>query len=421
MWSLFERSIPRLASAVVMLTLAALTSPDIVGIYAWAALALTLISACSDTAIRQIIITLFEAQTSIQFLRRYQRLSAILGSGAMLLAIAALAASTPNALMPHAASLLPMALVPSVIAVSIAHVGYLQLRQEWRLLAGMQLWAALGGLAIAVPTLLMTGSLVAAALQTLITELIVAVLARNWAQRLGEREFITRLPPATARPNEFWHSVVLCLLGWAQSQSDRLFVGLMGGTQLLGLFNTGWALGRSGSEALGAATANVMRSHMRDAETESADRQREHMSRLLMLSVVAGLAIGLVTMLASDLIVRPVLGPEWTSAIDAAVVLAICTPAVAVSWALSAALASRARIKWGTPAKAVGIVLSLVIALAALQSLVWAALVVLAREWIVLLLSGIALKLGLPWRAIAAGILATGVMAGLAILLLSVQ
>lgn len=421
-WSLVERSFPRVASAVLMLTLAALTSPDLVGIYAWAALALTLVSACSDAALRQIIITLFRNQASLAFLRRYRWTAAVVGTlamGIVILTLALLNLGRPETIR-QALSLLPMALVPAVLAWSVLHIGYLQLRNAWRTLAGTQFWAALGSLVVTLPIVLATGSLLAAALQPLITEFVVALIARSRALRLNEVEFLRNIPDHSIGNNEYWHATVLSILGWFQSQSDRLLVGLIGGTTLLGLFNTGWALGRSGAESLGAAAANVMRSQMRDVESQTPERQREMMSRPLIMCAFAGLGVALVTVSLSVWVIGPILGDEWRMSVDAASVLAVSTPATAVGWSMTSALAGRGRLKWGSPAKLVGIALSILVAFAALQSLEAAAWVVVAREWVVLFLAVIALKLGVPWRPMAVTAAATLVAAVSAFLAVSV-
>ncbi len=422
-WSFVERSFPRVASAVLMLTLAALTSPDLVGIYAWAALALTLVSASSDAAVRQVIMTMFSSQASFEFFRRYRWTAAVAGTVAMLLVILALALSNLDrpGTLGEVLNLLPMALVPAVLAWSVLHIGYLQLGNAWRTLAGTQFWAAFGSLLVTLPIMVATGSLLAVALQPLITEIIVALIARSNALRLNEAEFIRNIPNRPTGNNEYWHATVLSVLGWFQSQADRLMVGLIGGTTLLGFFTPGWALGRTGAESLGLASANVMRSRMREVESATLPQQLKSISGPLTMSAIAGLGVAIITVILSEWVIGPILGEEWRVSIDAASILAVSTPATAVSWSVTAALAGRGRLKWGSPSKLVGIAMSVLVAVAALHSLEAAAWVVVAREWVVLFLVLIALKLGVPWMSMIVTAATTLVAAGFALLALEIS
>lgn len=377
-WSFTERVLPRVASAVLMILLARLLAPELLGLYAWAILAATFFQAVTESAVRQIAALSVVSAAGRAFLRRYALWAGIGGFTFILAALAVLWAVSTGGDRLQVALLLPMALAPAVNALAIQPTARLQVGARWRQLAAAQLVAAAVVLPLTVVVLLLTRSLLAPALQFVLTEL--AVLA--WAIWQARRVAVSDRVGYDVGARQFAGLMVYGAIGWGQSQLDRVFVGALAGVRTLGFFSTTVGLGRTTGDALAAATTNVYRAGLANSNTPE---ERTATTRNT-LSVAIALAFASVAAvyLGTRFIIVPFLGPEWQAALHAVPVLALTALSSVVTYATTSALVAE-RQQWRlVPIRVVGLALSLLVALAATQSLVAAAWVVVARDVVVM-------------------------------------
>lgn len=405
--SFLERVLPRGASALIVLLLAAALPPSVVGLYSAVIIAVTLVQSISDGAVRQIAVSAIDSVEGRDFLRRYSVLTAVIGGMTILVACLLVIWLNPG-LAPQAWTLLPLALVPTFAAMRVESLAIMQSASRWRYLARAQLVASSGSLLVSIGLLWFTQSLVAATVQALLTEVVFTAQVRRSAR-------VTAVPP---RPHgdqdvrsygrEFGHLSLYASLAWLQSQADRVLLLMLGGTGRLGLFSLSWSLSRAGSDALSASTANVARPYLlRDGDTK---RFTSTVERALLVQAV----IWILTVAGASVLVAPILGPEWAPAIAAVPVLTLSGFSSVVEWSVTIAMVANSRIKWASPIKGVGVLMAVPIALVAVHDLWLASWLVVARECIVMVLMTF-VTMGPARRACAVALGLTAVGAALAL------
>jgi O-antigen/teichoic acid export membrane protein len=410
-WSLVERVFPRLASALLMVLLAQYVTPVVVGLYAWPMLVLTFYYSALDGAIRQIVVPSFANEDAFKFLLRYRRWASIGGVVAMLATLAVLWSVFPVALHSQILALLPLVLVPIANSYSIIPLGFLQRADQWRRLANLQLMVAGFSLVVSLPMLFLTKSLLAAATQVLLAELLFAVFAHRAALRIGIREHVASLTSGMNLAKEFGHASWFFILGWLQGQADRILLGAIAGTAALGSYNLAMAVARNPGDAVSSSTANVLRVRLDQLEEMAA--VREAANKLLVRASALSAVLVVALNLGTDLVLRPFLDASWSKPLDAVYPASLSIFITTITWSLAPVLMVRGRLRWGAPIKAVGVVLAVPIALAAVHSVAFAAWIYLGRELILLALLMIGCGRATPVKAVLASLafaIATGLV-----------
>lgn len=392
-----ERAIPRVFSAVVMLLLAALTSPTVVGVYSIVTLMFTAAQSATDTAVRQVLIRAVTDPAGGPFLRRYTRVAPVISSLAIAGLIFALWLAGTVESVETAVELLPIALAPYFAAFGVRSVGELQAVGRWKTLAQGQMWAAVVSLVVSVPVMLLTHSVLGPALQLLLVEAVFALWCRREAAQV-DVPMIDPGPQATSLRSDMTSMSAFSLIAWFQGQAERVLMASFVGPAALGTYSTASAVARAPGEALAASTSNVVRTAVARAETPSEVREAAEgtLSRSLLL---AGAAV-LVSIVAA-IVLRPLLGPKWHEALAIVPILSISAFPSMLSWS-SAVLQVRMGQGWHTLwAPLVGITFAVGIAVAAGHSLVLASYLVVARDLAVVTVGFLLVRDAAPWTSYA--------------------
>ncbi|MDF9278734.1 oligosaccharide flippase family protein [Arthrobacter sp. EH-1B-1] len=381
--SFLERILPRAASALVMVLLAAYLSPEIVGVYALGTLAIFLLQAASDNPMRQMAVKVLRTTGGMLFMRRYVIIVSALGTTLFLLFVIALVFLLPSGLADDALLLLPLAFVPSLAAIRMKNVAQLQLRGLWPELARGQMWAALLSLAVSVPVLVGTKSILASSLQIVLTEAIYSWYVRRAASH-------SRVKSEDSQANgtlfsEFRHVAAYSLLGWGQSQADKGLLSIFAGPAVFGMYSFAQSIARSAGDSLSTASANVLRPVVLGG-SHTIREVRKLAEPVIQRGVLLSACAGLATVLAAEYLLRNILSEEWGPALDAVRIMTIGVVPTMVGWSLTVLLLALGRVKWASPIKFLGVLAAVPIAFSAIYSLELAAWLVVAREALVMML-----------------------------------
>ncbi|OQQ37838.1 oligosaccharide flippase family protein [Prescottella equi] len=385
-WAFLERVLPRAASAVIMLGLAAFLTPEVVGLYALGILAMTLYQAASDTAIRQIAVSAVVTKHGRHFLRRYAWISTVAGMIFISGSLTAIFILTPSAVNSQAVLLTPLIAVPGLMAARVGAIARIQLASRWRALATFQLIGTAASFVVSVPILLLTRSLLASSLQIVITELAFTLLALTAARGIpvGKESPRDEYYPHLGR--EFWHLSTYSVLAWFQSQTDRLLMGPVAGSTALGLFSVANSVARSGGDAVSTSTANVLRPELLTNRQPEPREIGERADGVLTKAVLISAGATVATLLGIDLVLRPILSSQWDYALSTARIISLTIIPTLFSWSMTVVLVAADRTRWAAPIKFLGIPMAVPIALVAAHSLLWAGTFVVVREVVLLVL-----------------------------------
>ena len=406
-WATMERALPRVGTAVVMLCFARYTSPEAVGIYSWVALAYTLYQAIAEMGLRTLAVLSMRNAEDLRYVRRRTRLAAVLGSALLGCVLLGLWLAYPQR-WQIVAGLVPFAIVPFITTAHIVPSAVLQFDQRWRELARQQLVAAVTALTASLAIVLTVHLSLAMAVHALVTETVFLVLSRRAVRgRMPVADQGSRHPQREA-PG----LVTVNVLGWVQNQLERVFIGALAGPAVLGLYSTASALGRSPNEALAAATGNYVRSRVANSVDPDVHARALRTIGLISSGGAACAVLALVALL--DLVFTPFLGPAYGPTLRAAPLFAVATIPLSMSLTMQLVAISSGRSKASIIAGCVGLCFSLPIGLLATVTVHWAALMVVAKEVAVLLVTyGLARPPGarLPVvLAVALTLAATGVL-----------
>lgn len=382
LWALVERVLPRASSALVAILLAYATSPDIVGIYTWLTLGVTLYLSVADGAARQVAVLAWRSSTGLVLIRRYARIAGPAG-----LAILTIVAVTVGALTGRwdlVASASPIVLVPLVNVRSVLSTALMQITGQWRTLALIQSASAAASLVVSVPILLLTGSLLGPALQLFLTEALFTFFVRRRVRLTGLDKRAAHLPEGERLSGAFAHLSAQAALGWVQGQADRLLLGGFAGTSALGSYSLALAIGRNPGDAVSMATANVARSAV--VNKTSLESARSALDRLLVRAVTASAVVVVALIVAVQLILPVFLDRTlWGPSIAAAGPILLSMLVTVYAWSVSPVLIQFGYGRALTWIKLVGLAFAPAVALGAVWSLQAAAWLVLARELAMLL------------------------------------
>lgn len=393
--ALIERIIPRLSSALVILTLAALTNPHYVGIYNVVTLLYTAIQVTIDSGARFAVMRVLTEPGGMKIMNRYRMFMPVV---AFELLVALMLFLLWNGTLENWGEffqVLPVAFAPGFGALGLLYVGTLQATSQWGLLARLQFRAAIVGLVVGGTTLLLTQSLLGPALQLAVTEGVFALLCWRRARK-------NTIPIPHSAPGE--KSILsdmgamsgYALMAWFQGQAERLFMTFFAGTAVLGTYTAGSAVGRAPGDALAASTANMVRVAVADKETsqEIKDTSNRFLSGALMLAVV-----GVIIAQVAAVVLGPILGEKWNSAMSMVPFIAMVSFPGVLSWAASVLLV-RTGAAWKTfVGPVIGIVFGALVAWVASFDLHLAATILVLREFTVVLVAYTFIGRAAPWRS----------------------
>ncbi|RLY91582.1 hypothetical protein CWC38_04215 [Kocuria tytonicola] len=407
--SLIERALPRVSSALVILTLAAFTNPHYVGIYNVVTLLYTAIQVTIDSGARFAVMRVLTEPGGMKIMNRYRAIMPLLAFVLLvgLMLIMRWRGTLEN--WHEFFQVLPVAFAPGFGALGLLYVGTLQATSQWGLLARLQLRASLAGLLVGGTVLVLTHSLLGPSLQLAVTEGVFALLCW-WRARRNTHPIPHAEPGEQSILSDMGAMSGYALMAWFQGQAERLFMTFFAGTAVLGTYTAGSAVGRAPGDALAASTANMVRVGIADKQTarEIRETSERYLFGALLIAVV-----GVVVAQVASIVLVPLLGEKWTLAMSMVPFIAMVSFPGVLSWAASVLLV-RTGSAWKTfVGPVIGIAFGAVIAWVASFDLHLAATVLVLREFTVVLVAYLFIGRAAPWRSfwLASGLSAVGLAA----------
>lgn len=408
-WAALERIIPRGLLAGSTITAAFVTDPYAIGLYTWAALALTLLSALTDTPIQHVSIISIKSLSGRRFLRRYEYLSAVLGVlfiAASIWLISAFAGH--ESVQKGFVSLWPLILVPLARSFSARPTAELQYSDSWRSVMLCRFYGALIGAGIGLPLVLVSKSIFGACTTLAVSEIsytlftLAATRARGSLLRIpsSDQSAADTQPPAFRNWPTYRHMAMFSTFGWFSGQLERVLLGAWAGTSALGAYSLGIAIGRSAGDAIAASQPGVLRAELARVGAENDEQLR----KLLGANVRGGLYLtvgnAFAVVLGSVFVLPLLLGPEWNSALQMAPILALSAIPAAVAQSTAPVFIQMRKAHLSYIAPAILLVFAPVVAWMAIESLVSAAWVALLRECMLAAIQALILGRATPWREV---------------------
>jgi len=409
-WAALERIIPRGLLAASMIAAAFVTNPQAIGIYTWAALAMTFFTALTDTPIQHVAMLSLRSQRGRAFLQRYAYWSGSTGVLYMAVSVLLIAefANTDEPFQSIVMSLSPFILVPVVRASAVRLTARLQYDGLWREVMLYRFYGAILGAAIGMPVVFITKSIFGACATFAISESAYAifVLIANRIRVDPQRAEIAKTPAEEVENQAFnsWttyrHMLMFSTFGWLSGQSERLWIGAWAGTAILGTYSFGLAIGRSAGDAIGASQPNVLRADLARSGAQTDTEMREMIAKNLRGGLLLTLTNAIAVVLISLYLLPLLLGKQWSTALAMAPILAISAIPAALTQSTAPVFVqtNKARISYIAPA--IALLFGPFVALAAMNSMVLAAWTVLLRECALAIMQTILMGPLTPWREI---------------------
>jgi hypothetical protein len=406
-WSLLERLFPRGASSLVLLLLASLASPELVGIYSWGALLYTLIVAITDTAMRHVVVSAVATRTGLQFIKKYQLWAFFLVPPIMALMLFLLYRQGSGTWL-HYFMLSPLIVAALFLVANVANIGILQHAGYWRFLASAQFASSAMLLAVGVPLVLTTRAPVAPALSIAMAEMAMLVICwrkvRSMKLRVNYLEIDGRVCSQRATLSKSFATMSLySSLAWSQGQLDRVLIGIIGGPYVLGIISVGVAVSRALGDAVASSNANLLRAELTNNANSSSNSRLVYavLHRGLILSTIASLLVAL----PGRAILSVVLGPEWDSTLTLIPWLTLASIPAVLSWTSAVLHMNQGTTNRSLLIPLLGTCVAPLIAWLAFENLYLFALGVYMRELLLICLAYIGLGSGAPWRLFGRAIL----------------
>ncbi|WP_444663090.1 lipopolysaccharide biosynthesis protein [Cellulomonas sp. CW35] len=397
LWALVERTAPRAATALASVALAALVSPDQVGVYALGIVVLTFVQAMTDVGARQSLLLHWTQGATDRFVRRFAWLAVPGSALAMAVGLVLVSRLGTGADEASFVMLLPMLVVPGLAILSMPAMVELQARGHWRQATSSQGVGAIVGLVVGLGVMLWTRSILGGAVQLAVAELVTLLLAtravrrRRTAPRTGEAPGVVRDYALTSG---------YAVLGWGQGQVDRLALGAWAGAATLGLYTFASQVSRSLAEAAAQGTSSVLRADLgRVDRADDVDALRSTVNRAMARSASL-VGVVAVASIAGAAVLAIVLSPDWRPALLVVPLFAASGFGTAASWNTTALLQRIGRVGRAMWVRVVGVLMAFPIAWAATHSLPLAAGLVVAREVVVAVMLGIACGRYAPVRGL---------------------
>lgn len=425
-WAVAERIVPRGVVAATTIISAAVTDPFAMGIYAWAVIAFTFLSAVYEVPLRYCAVTLMGSPGGPDRLRRAVLISGGFGVLLMLVAVWTVSAFAGS---KNAATtffhLSPLVAVPAAQVAAIESTAQLQRFGMWRQISLTRTTASIFGIALGIPATLLTKSIIGASLTICVSEVCYAVLSKYLANHNTKN--ITTESESDVQANKiggdlfafgktYRSMAAYGAIAWLQGHSERWLLGLWAGTSALGVYSLGSAIARSAGEAIAASQVNILRIDLANSDACSDERIRE-ITRRHLRSVLLITTFGVCsTLLVSNFLLSPLLGPKWRGAFEIVPILALASFPLAVAMSVALVHIHRGKPQLASVAPAICLVFAPLIGIVAVSSLEAAVWIYLARECTLAMIQLMLMGRSAPWReaAITGGIVALGSAAAFA-------
>jgi O-antigen/teichoic acid export membrane protein len=145
------------------------------------------------------------------------------------------------------------------------------------------------------------------------------------------------------------------------------------------------------------SSANILRSSLANSKQDT----RGVIEKLLLRGLVIVVAAVVTSVVLSELVIREILSAQWSAALDIVPILALGSVPAYVAWNVTVVLVSAGRAQVALPAKLLGLVLSVAVAFGAVHGLMLAAVLAVARDLIVCLLTLIPARTLMPVRGLS--------------------
>ena len=412
-WAAVEVVIPRGLVAASTIVAAAVTNPHAIGMLSWASLSLTLYLALADAPIRHVAISAIQTTDGRHFLRRYTLLSSSVGFLFMTIAIWVIAdVFGVDTARGDFLSLAPLILVPVARAVAVVPTAVSQRDGWWGRISLYRTIGAVVGAAVGLPIVFIDRSIVGASIAFALSEITYAIIVTIVVAGRGGAP-----SDGNSNPHEsgqdfivaYRHMTLYAAIGWLQGLSERVLVGLWAGTGALGVYSLGSAVGRSSGDAIAASQPTVLRTDLAQSAPRSDSEIRSMLGRNLRGSLVLTVSNAIVVIVVAIYALPHFLGPNWTAALQMVPILALSAIPLAIAASSAPVHVHRGNARVAYIAPSVCLIFAPLIALAAMNSLVIAACIVLLRECVLALLQSLLMGRSAPWREIGFAMLAVAV------------
>lgn len=383
-WAYTERILPRISSATVLLSLATVTSPAVVGTYSWVLVSVLLLRAIVDNPIRNVATVSVGDKVSERYLRKLISGTRMVGTVCLVVLVILLASFSFEAVGTSVVALILIPLVPSLIARGLMPLARLQQAHAWGAITKARFLSSIIGLIVSLPLVFTPWPFAAAIFFLFLNEAAFAFLCKRKARDIRSDGLTITTHSIRKIKSEYTASAVYQVLGWAESQADRLFIGLIAGTQVLGQYSTSASVAKSGPDAVAGGTSRVLRARLVTV-TDLTGR------RLVERAIVPGLFLvllgALLLWLLNATLLRTLLGEEWEQALRAIPILAAAGLPAYLTWNISTIMSVEGSLRTLLPVRICGIFISLPIALLAFQDFALAAWVMFGRDTVVALIA----------------------------------
>lgn len=355
-WSGVDGLVRRGASSVLALLLAVVADPGKVGFYSACFIVLTLYQGWFEGPVRQASQRLFRDPEGRSYLHSLVRRGGVIGAIVIIVGVLGIGIYFGS----PASDLTPMifiSLVPLLSSASMMRIIVVQRQGQWGRLANYRLIASLSALLLAVPTLLLTGSLWAVPIQAVVAEAIPLLLLRRVLVTRTEIEV-----PSTASKesrSHVWQSVGPQIFGWIRVQTDRVILIVLGAASTLGVYSMALSVARVPLEAAMQGFVNHLRTELATNPYEA-----EHGRRVLYSfhkrSYLVSISYMAIVVLLGIPLLKLFLSKEWHAIYPAISVLAVSAIPLVHSTGLMNTLIHFGRHKKIYPTQTIGIILAVV-------------------------------------------------------------
>jgi O-antigen/teichoic acid export membrane protein len=367
--------------------------------------------ALADAPIRHVAVSAIQTIDGQLFLRRYTLLASLVGFFFMSISIWTIAdVFGTNTARVDFLSLAPLILVPVARAVAVQPTAVSQSEGLWGRISLYRMIGAVVGAALGLPIVLINNSIVGASIASALSEITYAIIVTIVvASRRGTTSDRTPILMARTDPLEsgedyfqaYRHMTLYSAIGWLQGLSERVLVGLWAGTGALGVYSLGTAVGRSSGDAIAASQPTVLRTDLAQNEPRSDGRIRKMLGRDIRNGLVLTVSNAIAVIALAIYVLPHFLGPDWTAALEMVPILALSAIPLAIAASSAPVQIHRGKARIAYIAPAICLIFAPLIALAAINSLVVAAWIVLLRECVLALLQSLLMGRVAPWREIA--------------------
>lgn len=377
LWAGLEAVSQRASTAIVSLILAIATGPSTVGYYAACFLAFGFIQGCVEAPMRLAAPKLIRSEAGASFVTRVARVGGI-ASSAFLIPVVFVLGHTLKGDGANGFAMLPMAVTPLVAGFVIPRVVIAQSLGRWRNLAASRTILALSSLAVTVPTLIFTGSLLAAASQLFLVELGMLF----WLLR-GQ---LTRLPSSSAtNPSSrsmlamLRDNVLVQTLGWCRGQLDRVILIFIASSAVMGNYSLAQSLALVPVTALLVGNSNYLRTALSTSD-DTLPTARKITTTVTLRSIALAAVYYVVLLVLGLPVLGHFLGKNWEQVLPLIAILGLSIFPKAHNYSLSGTLLHFGEKSRILPSQIIGLVGAVVVGVAVSHDLLFGCLLYVARD-----------------------------------------